>query len=351
MSKTEKLKVVFEADLKESPVAMDWSSNGRWLAVMNVKSFVFLVDSVSGRSLPAWQAHEDDGLALAWHPNLAMFATSCQRGIVKFWSVQDDQTVSQKTELQLQKNSGSNWVEFLKWRPDGKQLAAGVGNSVELVSLEGTIDSSYAFPDGTVADVSWHHKGSLLGVSGYGGIFIYNLSDHSGNPINLKRPGSILSISWSPDGKYIVAGCQDNSVHLWRFRTREDAQMTGFAYKPLQLKWCDRGKRLLTSGTSDLVIWPFDKKGPEGRSPETRPFHDEAICSLAVSAKGNSIASGCRGGRIAIWNLSGKQEPETWAAVGSRVEHLLWSPEKGSKTLSAASREGILKLFDASEAV
>ena len=103
MSKTEKLKVVFEADLKESPVAMDWSSNGRWLAVMNVKSFVFLVDSVSGRSLPAWQAHEDDGLALAWHPNLAMFATSCQRGIVKFWSVQDDQTVSQKTELQLQK--------------------------------------------------------------------------------------------------------------------------------------------------------------------------------------------------------------------------------------------------------
>ena len=51
------------ADLKESPVAMDWSSNGRWVAVMNVKSYVFLVDSVSGRSLPAWQAHED-GLRL-----------------------------------------------------------------------------------------------------------------------------------------------------------------------------------------------------------------------------------------------------------------------------------------------
>ena len=148
MSKTQKLKVVFEADLKESPVAIDWSPNGRWLAAMNVKSFVLLVDAVSGNSLTTWQAHEDDGLALAWHPNLAMFATSCQSGIVKFWSVEDDQTVRQKAELQLQKNSGSNWVEFLKWRPDGTQLAAGVGNSVELISLEGTIDSSYLFPDG-----------------------------------------------------------------------------------------------------------------------------------------------------------------------------------------------------------
>ena len=52
----------------------------------------------------------------------------------------------------------------------------------KLISLEGTIDSSYAFPGGTVADVAWHHKGSLLGVSGYGGIFIYNLLDPSENP-------------------------------------------------------------------------------------------------------------------------------------------------------------------------
>ena len=66
--------------------------------------------------------------------------------------------LARKLSFNFKKNSGSNWVEFLKWRPDGKQLAAGVGNSVELVSLEGTIDSSYAFPDGTVADVAWHHK-------------------------------------------------------------------------------------------------------------------------------------------------------------------------------------------------
>ena len=351
MEAAKKLKVFFEADLDESPVALDWSSCGRWLAVMDVNSSVLLVDTELGKGHNPWLAHEGGGLGLAWHPSLPMFATSCEDGVVKLWVIDDNLSVNEKKEIKLKKNSSSSWIEFLKWRPDGRQLAAGLGNSVKLLSNEGIMELSFQFSGGTVADVAWHPKGSLLGISGYGGITIHNVSDPKGKPINLKRKGSILSLSWSPDGKYIVAGCQDNTVHLWRFRSRDDAQMSGFAYKPLQLKWCDRGKKLLTGGTSDLVIWPFDKKGPEGRAPETRPFHDEAICALAVKLKGNDIASGCRAGRIAIWESSRALEPKTWAGLGSRVEHLGWSPSKETKMLAAGGRNGKLKVFDVANQV
>ena len=66
---------------------------------------------------------------------------------------------------------------------------------------------------------------------------------------------------------------------------------------------------------------------------------------LAVSAKGSSIASGCRGGRIAS-GICQEARTETWAAVGSRVEHLLWSPEKAQKPFRRG-QEGILKLSEA----
>ena len=79
-----------------------------------------------------------------------------------------------------------------------------------------------------------------------------------------------------------------------------------------------------------------------------RLFHEHAICAIAATASGHIIASGCRFGRIAIWESTGDSEPKSWAEFDSRVEHLLWSPAKKSKTLAATSRQGTLSLFDAS---
>ncbi|MBL6904637.1 MAG: WD40 repeat domain-containing protein [Pseudomonadales bacterium] len=348
MNDTKKIPSFYETDLGEAPVALDWSATGRWVAAINVNSSVMVVDTKTGTGLKRWIAHEDGALALVWHPRLPVFVTSSLKGEIKTWQVEDDQIVSKLSEIALNPDSGSSWIETLSWRPDGKQLAIATGSSVILCSVKGDIEAEFSFPGGTVAAIAWHPRGSLLGIAGYGGVYIYNALDPGDEPIVLKWKGSILSLSWSPDGAFIVAGCQDNTVHLWRFRSRQDAQMSGFAYKPLQLTWVDRGKRLLTGGTSELVIWPFDKKGPEGRAPETRAFHEHAICAIAVTSNGKSIASGCRNGRIAIWKSSRDTEPKTWTTLDSRVEQLHWSPAKQSKLFAATSRQGLLQLFDAS---
>jgi len=348
MDGIQKLWSFFETDLAEAPVALDWSACGRWLSVINVDSSVLVVDTLNNTELERWTAHDDGALALTWHPKLSIFATGCQGGVVKLWQVEEDQTINEVSAIKLAPSSGNSWIELLKWSPDGKHLSIGNGNSVMLSTIMGEMSTSFSFPNGTVAAIDWHPRGSLLAIAGYGGVLIYNVLKPKEKPIVLERKGSLLSLSWSPDGKYILAGCQDNAVALWRFRTRKDAQMSGFTYKPLQLTWINRGKRLLTGGTKELVIWPFDKKGPEGRDPEMRSFHEHAICAIAATASGQIIASGCRFGRIAIWESAGDSEPKSWAELDSRVEHLLWSPAKKSKTLAATSRQGTLSLFDAS---
>ena len=348
MDSIQKLWNFFETDLGETPISLDWSACGRWLAVINVDSTVMIVDTMTDNKLKSWKAHDDGALALTWHPKLSLFATSCQGGMVKLWEVEDDLTINEVSTIELTPNSGSSWVELLKWSPDGKHLSIGNGNSVTLSTISGEISDSFSFPNGTVAAIDWHPKGSLLAIAGYGGVLIYNVLEPKEKPIVMERKGSLLSLSWSPDGKFILAGCQDNAVALWRFRTRKDAQMSGFTYKPLQLTWISRGKRLLTGGTRELVIWPFDKKGPEGRDPEMRSFHEHAICAISATPDGQSIASGCRYGRIAIWGATNSPEPKGWAELDGRVEHLLWSSVKNSTTLAASSRQGSLYLFDAS---
>ena len=341
----------FETDLGEASIAADWSACGRWLAVINADGEVLLFDAQTDTELERWKCHEGGALSLKWHPRLPLFATSSQSGELRIWRIENDLVISKLYEVFLGQRVGREWVELLEWRPNGKQLAVAVGNNVMLLSLEGEVQAKFPFPGGTVGAIAWHSAGSLLGIAGYGGILIYNASDPKAKPINLKLKGSLLSLTWSPDNTFIVAGCQDNTVHLWRFRSRKDAEMSGFAYKPLQLNWANRGKNLLTGGTSELVIWPFDKKGPEGRAPETRTFHRQAICAISVSTNGRGIATGCRAGCVAIWKSSQEHEPSTWTELGDRVEQLSWYSGKNAKILAATSRQGFLRLFDASQVI
>ena len=341
----------FETDLGEASIDLGWSSCGRYLAVINADSEVTLFDAETNAELTRWTCHEDGALALAWHPRLSLFATSCQGGLVKFWRIEDDLSLSKISEISFNQDKGSTWIEFIEWRPNGKQLAVAVGNSVKLCTINSEIQAEFVFPGGTVGAIAWHSAGSLLGIAGYGGVSIYNASDVKSEPIVLKLKGSLLSLTWSPDNTFVVAGCQDNTVHLWRFRSRKDAEMSGFSYKPLQLTWANKGKKLITGGTNELVLWPFDKKGPEGRAPETRSFHSQAICALSVAANGQGIASGCRAGKVAIWKSSQETEPATSTSFEDRVEHLSWSSGKNSKILAATSRRGLLRIFDVSDAI
>ena len=341
----------FETDLGEASIDLGWSSCGRWLAVINADSGVMIYDAETNTELDRWNSHEDAALALAWHPKLPIFATSSQGGEARFWRVQDDLSISMISEVTFRSDKGNNWIESIEWRPNGKQLAIAVGNSVKLCTIEAEIQAEFLFPGGTVGAIAWHSAGSLLGIAGYGGVSIYNAADPKSEPITLKLNGSLLSLTWSPDSTFIVAGCQDNTVHLWRFRTRKDAEMSGFSYKPLQLTWANKGKRLLTGGTNELVLWPFDKKGPEGRTAEIRSFHSQAICALSVGANGQRIASGCRAGKVAIWKSTQETEPAIWTSLEDRVEQLGWSSGKHSKILAATSRRGLLRLFDVSAAI
>jgi len=59
--------------------------------------------------------------------------------------------------------------------------------------------------------------------------------------------GRALYWRWpiSRDGSFIVTGAQDQSVHIWRTRTGEDLEMSGFPSKLKVLAFRGDGKKLV----------------------------------------------------------------------------------------------------------
>jgi WD40 repeat protein len=333
--------------LEESAVDMAWSTCGRWLAAATAHGVIHLIDSKTLTQHAAWRAHEQGTLALGWHPQWPVLASSGQDGRVKFWQFGDEQSDRLLADIGLSNDPSANWIEHLTWRPDGKQLAAACGKTISLISLDGSRNGAYTFPGGTVGALCWRPQGAQLAAAGYGGVRIYNVLDPRSKPQDLNWKGSLLSLNWSPDAKVIAAGCQDNTVHFWRIPEYRDAMMSGFAYKPVQLNWSNNSRWLITGGSAQLILWPFDKKGPEGRKPLSIDFHQDAICAISLASSGQRLATGCRSGQLAIWNQIGDTRPAWLAQLDSRVEQLAWSPQKNTKLLASTSRFGTLSFWQA----
>lgn len=122
--------------------------------------------------------------------------------------------------------------------------------------------------------------------------------------------------------------------------------MSGFPHKPVQLCWSRDARWLTSGGSAELVLWPFDKKGPEGRAPVSIEWHEKSICAIAAAAGSHWTASGCRGGEVAAWRQLSDATPAARMQLQSRVEYLAWSPVKNGKILAAASRDGELGIWE-----
>ena len=103
--------------------------------------------------------------------------------------------------------------------------------------------------------------------------------------------GSSLVLTWSPDAKYIATGEQDSTVHFWHVKSGEDAQMTGFPTKVLELSWDSAGQWLATGGGASVCLWDCSGKGPAGRQPRQYEAHSNKLTQLAFQPDGPMLAS------------------------------------------------------------
>jgi WD40 repeat protein len=319
-----------------------WSPDGTQLAAGAVSGQVAIYDVGEGKAIHLFgQAHADGCDAVAWRPDGKALATAGRDGKWKLWNAADGKVLAEQ-------EAGAPWAEHLAWsaRPIGDKghlLALGAGNNLTLWTEAGaSAGEAIKFPR-TVVDVAWILGGATLAAAFTNGISQRDPATGQEERIFHARD-PILSMAFSPTGKWLMTGNQDCTIHVWNTDGGAEMHMRGYPAKVRQLAW-HRGSRWLASGGGPAIsVWDCSGRGPEGRTPAVLEWHHDLVSALHYQPEGDWLASGARDGGVAVWMPTQRQPLITGAKIASGVTRVAWSPS--GKLLAATGDAGEVQVLE-----
>ena len=327
--------IAWQTSLDESAVSVDWSASGPWLAAASASGTVCLFDAASGTCVQQLSAHRFGATRVAWHPQDARFATAGQDGFVRVWDARLDGLVN---EL----DCGALWVEHIAWSDNGRLLATAAGRTLKVWTKEGELVREYPLHSHTIAAIAWQAESENLVSACYGQLQFWT-PDISGAVRTFSWKGSMLSLAWSPDGRYLCHGNQDATVHFWIVKTGKDLQMWGYPTKVRELAWDHRSRYLATGGGSSITVWDCSGKGPANTKPTVLKFHQAPVSCFAYQNHGGAFVSGCDQGQLVLWKPRKRTEPVAVAVLPAAISGVAWSPDDGM--IATAAEDGSVAVF------
>ncbi len=385
--------------LDDYVIDLAWSPDGTILAAASAAGAVTLYDAVTGAVKHAFPGHENGTNCLAWRPvrravpdeprlpsahpedgglsqtleTPHLLATGGQDGCVRFW---DPATGQQTAEVKL----GSAWVEHLVWSvgrvvpdeprgakahpEDSPYLFASAGKKLVALNSDGSI--AHTFPDApkTISALAVsspatllpgdgpdkHRAGSsqqrrnahpLLAAAHFGGVCVWDTVAFAAQK-ELPYGNAILALTWSPDGRWLVAGCHDNAVHLWIPSEDLELHMSGYETKLKELSFSRDSKWLATGGGRDACVWDCTGDGPEGREPLLLP-HKARTCAVAFQREHGLLATGSVDGEFCLWSPSRKNPVIAEVKMPAAATKFAWSPD--DSLLAVGTEKGGLFVF------
>jgi WD40 repeat protein len=190
-------------------------------------------------------------------------------------------------------------------------------------------------------------NGKRLAISHYNGVSLYWMNAKETAPTVLNWKGSHLNVIWTPDGKSVLTSTQENALHGWQLADSKEMRMQGYIAKVRSMNFTPRGKYLATSGTDQIICWPFSGGGPWGKPPVTLGGVDQRLVTQVAShPKDEMVAAGYSDGMIVLAPLDGRMEvmihPPS-AAKNATVNGLVWNA--AGDALFASTESGTLLLF------
>ena len=321
---------------------------GKLLAAASAAGAVTLFDA-TGAVVHKLAGHDNGTNCLAWSDS-GLLATGGQDGKVKLWNAA---TGVLHCEIAL----GDDWVEHLAWvgrtvpgepssattaQPEASPYLFAVAGK-KLVALRADGSVAHAFKDApkTITALSASASSPVIASAYFGGVCVWNATTFAAEK-EFFYGNTIHALAWSPDGRWLVAGCQDNAVHLWAPAEDLELHMSGYETKLKELSFSRDSKWLATGGGRDACVWDCTGAGPEGREPLLLP-HNARTIAVAFQHQHGLLATGAADGEFCLWSPTRKNPLIAEVKMPAAATKFSWSSD--DTLLAVGTEKGSVFVF------
>lgn len=249
-------------------LAIAWSPDGRRIAAGAYVGQVLILDAANGHQVANYAGDGTDVWGVAWSPDSKRLASGNSIGTVQVWD-----TLTGK--LLVTYRGHSEAVGHVAWSPDGRRIASASYDGVVQVwdAATGMRLMTYNQSKGTpVWQVAWSPDGRHI-VSGTGASGAHypihsdneaDVWDATTGQLLLRYQGhgsanEVYALAWSPDGKYIASGGDEQVIRVWDVTTGDTSLLyRGHTDRIWQLAWSPDGKKIASSsGDGTVRIWSY----------------------------------------------------------------------------------------------
>ncbi len=142
----------------------------------------------------------------------------------------------------------------------------------------------------------------------------------------------VNAVVWSPDGKRIASGSQDQTVQVWDAPDGSHVYIyRGHSSFVNAVAWSSDGQRI-ASGSNDKTVQVWD--AADGSHIYTYRGHSSTVNTVAwnpvretgILPDGQRIASGSDDGTVQVWNAADGSHVYIYRRHSSAVNAVAWSP-------------------------
>jgi WD40 repeat protein len=139
---------------------------------------------------------------------------------------------------------------------------------------------------------------------------------------------------------------QEPTLHGWRLADGKDMRMSGYGARVRSLGWSVGGKWLATSGSTQLILWPFQgKDGPMGKTPRILAPSEVQAEVVACHPKQEVVAVGYADGLVLLVRIEDGAEVLARKGAGAPITGLAWNATGTALAIGAEDGEaGVIDL-------